>query len=150
MTVLQLQADTRPDRTQALIARFQRWNQWTINLPGTYYLQVVNWLFKENRIAEDRFAALGQCVKLSDVRVPIFIVAGRDDEVVAIDQLLAVRHLVGTPESDIETVIEPCGHLALFLGARSLSNAWRRVAQWLCRDMPAAHAAPEHPPAGDV
>lgn len=32
---------------------------------------------------------------------------------------------------DIETVIEPCGHLSLFMGARSVRGGWQRVIDWL-------------------
>ncbi len=45
-----------------LQARFQRWHDATVDLPGTYYLQVVRWIFRENRIAEGTFTALGRTV----------------------------------------------------------------------------------------
>jgi poly(3-hydroxyalkanoate) synthetase len=100
-------------------------------LPGAYYHQTVLWLFKENRLASGRLTALGRRVDLRSVRHPLFLMAARDDELVAVDQLLATRRLVGTPGEHIESVVEPCSHLALFLGAKSLAGGWAKAAAWL-------------------
>ena len=43
---------------------FRRWYVWTVDPPGTYYLQVVQRLFKENQIAEGRFVALGRQLRI--------------------------------------------------------------------------------------
>ena len=61
--------------------RFDRWYAWPIDLPGTYYLQIVRWLFKENQIAEGRFVALGRTIDAKIVQVPIYLLAADDDEV---------------------------------------------------------------------
>jgi poly(3-hydroxyalkanoate) synthetase len=103
-------------------------------MPGTYYLQVVRELFKENRIAEGRFIALGRPVDLATVRAPLFLLAADDDEIVAPEQLFAAARLLGTPGVKIEMATESCGHLSLFLGARTIEGAWRRIGQWLGHD----------------
>jgi poly(3-hydroxyalkanoate) synthetase len=115
----------------ALSQRFRDWFESTIDLPGAYYHQTVLWLFKENRLASGRLTALGRRLDLRSVRHPLFLLAARDDELVAVDQLLAARRLVGTPAERIESVVEPCGHLALFLGAKSLAGGWTKAAGWL-------------------
>lgn len=117
----------------ALMQRFRDWFEWTVDLPGTYYHQTVLWLFKENRLADGRLTALGRRIDLGGVRHPVFLLAARDDELVAVDQLLATRKLVGTPAGRIESVVEPCGHLALFIGARSLAGGWSKAARWLAQ-----------------
>ena len=115
----------------ALSRRFRDWFESTVDLPGAYYQQTVLWLFKENRLASGRLTALGRRVDLRSVQHPLLLLAARDDELVAVDQLLATRRLVGTPADRIESVIEPCGHLALFLGAKSLAGGWTTAARWL-------------------
>jgi poly(3-hydroxyalkanoate) synthetase len=120
-----------PARRQELNDRFRRWNAETIDLPGTFYLQVVKCLFKENQIAEGRFVALGQSIDLKQVRVPIFMLAAGNDEVVPADQLFATARLVGTSAEHQEKMVEPCGHLGLFLGEAVLEGAWRKIAHWL-------------------
>ena len=56
---LALQRDLSGESGARVLERFDRWNAETLNLPGTYYLQIVNWIFRENRIATGRFMALG-------------------------------------------------------------------------------------------
>jgi len=135
LQVLQLPADLGAAESRALERRFRDWYDWTVDLPGTYYLQIVSWLYKENRIADGRFVALGRQADLADVDIPIFLLAARDDTLVAPAQLLATANLVGTPPHAIETLVEPCGHLSLFVGRRTLEHAWNRVATWLRRDL---------------
>jgi poly(3-hydroxybutyrate) depolymerase len=127
--LLQVPDDMPP--SSPLIARFREWYARPIDLPGTYYLQVVQWLYKDNRLATGRFAALGHVIDLSMVRAPIFLLAARDDEVVAPEQLLAARHLVGSEEGQIRTEIAACTHLGLFMGATTLRQTWPEIARWL-------------------
>jgi poly(3-hydroxyalkanoate) synthetase len=128
-----------PEETADLELRFHKWFAWTVNLPGKYYLQVVNWLFKENRIVEGRFVALGQPVDLRRVKVPVFLLAARDDELVAPNQLFAVVPRLGTPREWIATALEPCGHLGLFMGAETLQITWRVITRWLAKDFVKDH-----------
>jgi|FEC22Drversion2_1045045.scaffolds.fasta_scaffold00459_8 poly(3-hydroxyalkanoate) synthetase len=118
-------------RAAELRQRFRDWLEWTVDLPGAYYHQTVLWLFKENRLATGRLTALGQRIDLGAVRQPTFLLAARDDELVAVEQLMATRRLLGTPADRIESAVEPCSHLALFIGARSLAGSWTKIASWL-------------------
>ncbi len=140
--VLQCAADIDAGEARALERRFADWYAWTLDLPGTYYLQVVAWLFKENRIAQGSFPALGRTVDLADIDIPILLMAARDDTLVAVPQLLATATLVSTPPHAIETIVEPCGHLSLFVGRETLHRAWGKAARWLQRELAAAAPAP--------
>jgi poly(3-hydroxyalkanoate) synthetase len=133
--VLQLGPHADPARSHRLQARFREWYDWTVDLPGTYYLQVVSWLFRENRIAEGRFVALGRTIDLASIDIPAFLIAGRNDTLVAAEQLLAIARLIGTPRHAVETVVEPCSHLSLFIGRETLARVWPGVADWLGRDL---------------
>lgn len=114
-----------------LLDRFAQWNEETLDLPGAYYLQVVNWIFRENRIATGRFVALGRQIHLHEVTIPVFLLVGQNDEVVPAEQALATARLLGTPAPFMQTVIEPCNHLGLFMGAETHAGSWRRIAVWL-------------------
>ena len=137
--VLQVPPSIDPIRLHELHERFQRWNASTVNLPGTFYLQVSRWLFKENQIAEGRFVALGRRINLAEVSNPIFLLAADNDELVSVDQLFGTARLVSTPKALIEIATESCGHLSLFLGAKVLEGTWRRIADWLGQDPTAPH-----------
>lgn len=139
--VLQITPAIGAARLSELEQCFDDWYGWTVDLPGTYYLQVVEWLYKENRIADGRFVALGRTINLADIRVPTFLLAGRDDELVAPEQLLAAAGLVGTPRHAIEMVTAPCGHLSLFVGAETLRHTWTRIARWLGSDFELGRAS---------
>jgi poly(3-hydroxybutyrate) depolymerase len=71
-----------PEFTQ-LEATFNKWNSWTIDVPGTYYLEVVEKLYKRNELATGSFVALGQKIDLARLRLPTYLLAGSADEVVA-------------------------------------------------------------------
>jgi poly(3-hydroxyalkanoate) synthetase len=130
-----LQKDLADEEGAALLARFEQWNTETLNLPGSYYLQIINWIFRENRIASGNFTALGRKIDLRDVKAPVFLLAGLDDDVVPTAQALATAKLLGTPPAFVAVASEPCNHLGLFMGAQTHTHAWPRIAEWLRDDL---------------
>ena len=133
--VLQRNLGDGSDEATRLLDRFERWDRAPLDLPGTYYLEVTEQVFRQNLIAKGRFVALGRRIDLSEVRVPVFLLAGEDDIVVPRDQAFATARLLGTPPAWLERACEPCGHLSLFMGRGALSHSWRRVARWLQADI---------------
>jgi poly(3-hydroxyalkanoate) synthetase len=114
-----------------LEAVFQNWNSWTIDLPGTYYLEVIEKLYRRNELASGSLIALGQKIDLSRLRLPMYLLAGSADEVVAPEQLLAVERLVGTPPENIRREVAPSNHLGLFMGKRTLEEYWPGIVRWM-------------------
>ena len=114
-----------------LEAAFKNWNAWALDLPGKYYLEVIEKLYKRNELAGGNFVALGQKIDLSCLQLPIYLLAGGADDVVAPEQLLAVQHLVATPPQHLRHDIAPCNHLALFMGRRTLEEYWPSIARWM-------------------
>jgi poly(3-hydroxyalkanoate) synthetase len=129
--VLQLAPEDNSREADDLQRRFEEWYDLTVDLPGTYYLQVVSWLYQQNRLATGNFVALGRKIDLTRLYHPIFLLGAREDEIVALEQLFATAHRVGTPKERVVTVAEPCGHLSLFLGAETINGTWPRIARWL-------------------
>jgi poly(3-hydroxyalkanoate) synthetase len=134
-TATVLQRNLSPDEPSErdLLARFTRWHDETVDLPGTYYLQVVHWIYRENRIADGTFVALGRTVHPGDVKIPVFLLAGSDDEIVPAAQALAIASRLDAPT---ERAVAPSSHLGLFLGSQTLATAWPRIAGWLQADGP--------------
>jgi poly(3-hydroxybutyrate) depolymerase len=116
--------------------RFRKWHDWTVDLPGIYYLEVVQWLYKENRLAQGTFFALGKRIDLAQVKLPLLLLAGRDDQIIAAPQVLAAASMVGTPPDDIKTLVAPATHLGLFMGRDTLAHFWPDIVAWL--DQPEA------------
>jgi poly(3-hydroxyalkanoate) synthetase len=133
--VLQRNVGDGSDEAGMLLDRFGRWDRATLDLPGTYYLEVTERVFRQNQIASGGFVALGRRTDLADVRVPVFLLAGENDDVVPSDQAFATAGLLGTPQAGLERACEPCGHLSLFMGRNVLGQSWRRIARWLQADI---------------
>jgi poly(3-hydroxyalkanoate) synthetase len=125
-----LQPIGSPEFTR-LEAVFKNWNSWTIDLPGAYYLEVIEKLYKRNELASGSFVALGQKIDLSRLRLPMYLLVGSADEVVAPEQLLAVERLVGTQPKYLRHEVAPCNHLGLFMGRRTLEEYWPRIVRWM-------------------
>jgi poly(3-hydroxybutyrate) depolymerase len=115
----------------ALEATFRAWYAATVDLPGAYYLEVIERLYKRNEIAAGEFVALGETIDLGKLQVPLFLLAARDDELVAPAQLFATENLVGTPPYAIQKALAPCNHGGLFMGRTILADYWPRIARWL-------------------
>lgn len=129
-TLQTLQPIGSPEFAQ-LEAIFRKWNSWTIDIPGTYYLEIIEKLYKRNELAAGRFVALGQRIELSRLQAPMYLLAGSDDEVVTPEQLFALAPLVGTPPQHLRHEVAPSNHLGLFMGKRTLEEYWPRIADWL-------------------
>ena len=129
-TLQTLQPIGSPEFTR-LEAIFKDWNSWTIDVPGKYYLEVVEKLYKRNELASGSFVALGQKIDLSRLRLPIYLLAGSADTVVAPEQLLAVERLVGTQPEFLRHEVVPYNHLSLFMGRRTLEEVWPGIVRWM-------------------
>jgi polyhydroxyalkanoate synthase subunit PhaC len=123
------------DSLRMTIAAFDEWDRRHLDLPGPYYRQVFTWLYRENRLARGGFPALGRLIDLRALRQPLYLLIGERDAIAPPAQALAAARLVSGP---VETARAPCGHLALFLGRRTLDHEWPRIAQWLSRSGAAA------------
>jgi poly(3-hydroxyalkanoate) synthetase len=121
------------DLSQEMFQQFRAWHRWTVDLPGTYYLQVVRELFRDNRLARNSFEALGRLADLKTVRVPVYLLAGQADEVTPPEQLLSTLQLVGTPREQVITATAAGSHLSLFLGANTIAREWQRIGRWIAR-----------------
>jgi poly-beta-hydroxyalkanoate depolymerase len=119
-----------PEFTE-LEAIYNTWNSCVIDLPGRYYLEVIERLYKRNELASGSFMALGRKIELSDLRLPIYLLAGSLDELVAPEQLFAVERLVGTRREHLRHEVARSNHLGLFMGQRTLEEDWPKVARWL-------------------
>jgi poly(3-hydroxyalkanoate) synthetase len=115
----------------AVVERFRAWQARTLDIPGRYYGQVVEDLFRRNALARGEFRALGRRLDLRSVRSPVFLIASDRDEVTAPEQLMAVRRLVGTDPARIAAVTVTGPHLSLFMGRHTLGTAWRDAARWI-------------------
>lgn len=115
------------DRTET----FAAWYENPLDLPGVYYLQAIEQIFKDNRFAKGEFVGLGRRLNLKDVTCPVFLLAGAEDDITTSEQVFAAEGLVGTPKKKIEKKLVPGGHIGLFMGRKTLGETWPGIARWI-------------------
>lgn len=113
---------------------FEAWYENPIDLPGRWYLQAVEQLFKENRLAKGQFVGLGKTLSLKDIRCPVTLLAGESDDITTSEQVFNAERYLGTPAADIVKILAPGGHIGLFMGSRTLHDYWPGIAQWIANN----------------
>ena len=131
--MLELHRDFAADGDLARNDAFQRWIDAALDLPGRYYLQVIEELFQQNQLARGCFAGLGRTLSLEDVTCPVWLLAGEADDIAPAAQVLAAAALLGTPEAEVVQQTLPADHLGLFIGAPALQEAWPAIARWIAK-----------------
>jgi polyhydroxyalkanoate depolymerase len=111
--------------------QFERWYENPIDLPGRYYLQAIQFLFKENRFAKGKFVYRGRTLSLKAITCPLYLLAGASDDITTSEQVFAAEHLVGTPRDRIVKKLVPGGHIGLFMGSRTLKETWPQIGAWI-------------------
>ncbi|MBW9335871.1 alpha/beta fold hydrolase [Herbaspirillum sp. RU 5E] len=111
---------------------FAAWYETPIDLPGRWYLQAIRQIFKDNLLARGQYVALGKTLDLRDITCPLYLLAGERDDITTPEQVLNAAQLVGTAPGHITQRVVPGGHIGLFMGGRTLAEAWPQIAQWLC------------------
>ena len=112
---------------------FESWYENPIDLPGRWYLQVIEQLFKDNRLAKGEFVALGRKLDLKAITCPLYLLGGKADDITTPEQVLNAAGLVGTPSRDIESKVVPGGHIGLFMGSHTLTEHWPGIARWIAQ-----------------
>lgn len=130
---LQISPRTSAKATNRAVDAFLCWFGRTLDLPGAYYREALNWLYLENRLALGRFPALGRQVDLASVTCPLVLLAAADDNIAPPKQVFAAASLVGTPAYNQIRYEAEGNHLALFMGRKTLDREWREIARWLSR-----------------
>lgn len=115
------------DRTET----FAAWYENPLDLPGVYYLQAIEQIFKGNHFAKGEFVGLGRRLSLKDVTCPVYLLAGAEDDITTSEQVFAAEGLVGTPKKQIEKKLVPGGHIGLFMGRKTLGETWPGIARWI-------------------
>ena len=111
--------------------KFERWYENPIDLPGAYYLQAINDIFKHNRLAKGEFVGLGQRLSMKDITCPVYLLAGAEDDITTKEQVFDADKYLGTPPADIVKKLVPGGHIGLFMGTKTLAEGWPEIARWI-------------------
>jgi poly(3-hydroxyalkanoate) synthetase len=107
---------------------FEDWFKHTQDIPGAFYLWLVEHLFHGNELIDGRLVVDtdrgGRHADLASITCPLFLLAGARDHITPPPQLFAAARAVGTPSSEIVQRTAAGGHLGLFTGSRALEDDW--------------------------
>lgn len=106
---------------------FEDWFKYTQEIPGAFYLWIVEQLFRDNKLIAGTLTISGQRVDLRNISCPLNLLAGATDHITPPAQVFALADHAATDASDIMRDTAPSGHLGLFMGHDSLEHHWPRL-----------------------
>lgn len=107
--------------------RFEDWYRHTQDIPGRFYLWIVERLFRDNDLIRGRLDVAGERVELKRIECPVNLIAGARDHITPHDQVFAIAAAVGSPADSVRKRLTRGGHLGLFMGHEALRAHWPPV-----------------------
>jgi poly(3-hydroxybutyrate) depolymerase len=121
---LDLLANMHDEEHRERYRRFEDWYKHTQDVPGKFYLWIVERLFRDNALIRGDLEIQGRRLDLAKVSCPLNLVAGATDHITPPEQVFAAADHVSTPPEHIVRRLSPGGHLGLFMGREALREQW--------------------------
>ncbi len=115
---------------QDYLARYREFEDWfkhTQDIPGPFYLWIIQHLFRDNELVRGELEIGGRTVRLGDITCPVYLLGGATDHITPPAQVFAAADHVGTPAEDITKATTSGGHLGLFMGSEALREYWPKI-----------------------
>lgn len=124
---LQLLANMGDETHLRRYRAFEDWFKHTQDISGTFYLWLVEHLFRDNELIRGELTIDGARVDLRSIRCPVNLLAGAADHITPPAQVFALERAVSTPRRLVTTRTSSGGHLGLFMGTEALREHWPPV-----------------------
>ncbi|MEQ8786878.1 MAG: alpha/beta fold hydrolase [Pirellulaceae bacterium] len=105
------------------------WVRDLIPMAGETYRQLVNDLFKENKLMEGTLKLRGEPVKLNHLTANVLNVIAEGDHITPPCQSLRVLDLIGSQDKELLRVRG--GHIGIMAGSGAEKNTWPHIEGWL-------------------
>lgn len=105
------------------------WVRDIIPMAGAAYRQLINELYKENRLMEGTLRIRGELVDLAKVKASVLNVIAEADHITPPCQSERVLDLVGSEDKEVLRVRG--GHIGIMAGRGAEKNTWPHIEQWL-------------------
>jgi len=115
--------------------RIERWTLDESPLPGRLVHQILQWLYRENRLCRGTLPVRHRTVGPSDVRVPTLAVVNTSDEVAPVKSMKPF--IEAMPVRDVRLIEYPgetgvgLQHLAILAGRNAYARVWPDIISWL-------------------
>jgi poly(3-hydroxybutyrate) depolymerase len=121
---LQLLVNVHDERQVARYRAFSDWFEHTQDIPGAFYLWIVERLFRDNALINGTLEIGGERVDLRRIVSPLNLLGGGTDHITPPDQVFAIERFVSTPAAETVKRVTSGGHLGLFMGHEALREHW--------------------------
>ncbi len=121
---VQLMAHINEEKHVTRYRAFEDWFKHTQDIPGAFYLWIVEHLFRDNKLIRGELEIGGEKVDLSRIDVPLFLLGGQTDHITPPAQVFALEKYASTPASKVVKRTTSGGHLGLFMGSEALREHW--------------------------
>ena len=121
---LELLANLNDPAHVARYREFEDWFKHTQDIPGAFYLWVVQHLFRDNELVRGSLRIGDRAVRLASIDMPLYLLAGATDHITPPDQVFAIADQASTPPELVLRDVTPGGHLGLFMGRHALREHW--------------------------
>jgi poly(3-hydroxyalkanoate) synthetase len=111
----------------AHVRRYREFDDWfghPQDLPGAFYLWLVDHLFRRNELVRGELVVGGRRADPAAIDCPLFLLAGEGDHITPAPQVFALADVAGTPPAQITRRTARGGHLGLFMGRDALREDW--------------------------
>jgi polyhydroxyalkanoate synthase len=105
------------------------WVRDIIPMAGAAYQQLINELYKENRLIEGKLSLRGEQVDLSKLTANVFNVIAEADHITPPCQSERVMDLIGSKDKELFRVRG--GHIGIMAGRGAEKNTWPHLDTWL-------------------
>jgi poly(3-hydroxybutyrate) depolymerase len=103
---------------------FEDWFKHTQDIPGAFYLWIVEHLFRDNELVRGELEHDGRLVDLAEIACPLNLLAGGRDHITPPEQVFALAEHASTPPELVVERVTQGGHLGLFMGGEALREHW--------------------------
>jgi len=122
-------------RALEIHARVERWALDEAALPGRLVLQILEWLYRENRFSRGVLTVLGRRIGPSDLSLPTLAVVNTADEVAPLASIEPFLEVLPTKDTSLIKYPGETGvalqHLGVLVGREAYSSVWPNILAWL-------------------
>lgn len=114
------------------VSRFRQMKNWydaAQNISGSFYLWLVEHLFRDNELILGKLKVGGKVVDLKQINCPVYLLAGDRDHITPPAQVFEMARYISTPPAQVQKILVSAGHIGLFMGREILTNAWTKLSR---------------------
>jgi polyhydroxyalkanoate synthase len=119
------------DKPEAVEA-WHAMNTWVTDLvpvAGGAFRQLINDLYRNNRLVQDQFVIRGERVKLSNIKANLLNVVATADHITPACQSEAIMPRVGSADKELLRI--KGGHIGIMAGTQASKHTWPHIDAWL-------------------